>query len=184
MEILENNEIETKIYTIRNTKVMIDHDLAKLYEVETKVLNQAVKRNLNRFPSDFMFQLTPIEENSLRSQFVTLDNDSKSLRGKHKKYNSYVFSEHGILMLSSVLKSKLAVEINIKIMRTFSKMREFAIEYNDISKKLNEIEKTMKIDQQQLNYNTSRIDDAFKLLNQILKDTQNTDKNLIGFRPK
>ncbi|MDX9744445.1 MAG: hypothetical protein RBT59_11535 [Arcobacteraceae bacterium] len=87
-------------------------------------------------------------------------------------------------MLSSVLSSKTAIQVNIHIMRTFTKMREFALTYGDIIKQLSEIEKTIKIDQQQMNYNTERIDDAFALLTEILNDTKRTNKNLIGFRPK
>jgi len=181
MKIINDSEIKTKIYTIRDTKVMIDSDLAKLYKVETKVLNQAVKRNIDRFPCDFMFQLLDEEEKSLRSQFVTLENQEKSLRGKHKKYNSYVFTEQGISMLSSVLKSKIAIKVNIEIMRTFTKLREFALNYSDIVNRLEELEKNIKIDRQQTNYNTHKIDEAFILLNEILKDTKQTNKNLIGF---
>lgn len=158
MELINNSEIEAKIYTIRDTKVMIDSDLAKLYKVETKVLNQAVKRNIDRFPFDFMFQLS--------------DEEEKSLRGKHKKYNSYVFTEQGIAMLSSVLKSKTAIQVNIEIMRTFTKLREFALNYSDIINRLEELEKTIKIDRQQINYNTHKIDEAYILLDEILKDTK------------
>ena len=171
------NTIETKIYELRSMKVMLDSDLAKLYEVETKVLNQAVKRNIQRFPSDFMFQLTKNELEILRSQIVTT-------KFTMTRTTPYVFTEHGISMLSSVLKSQLAIEVNIQIMRTFTKMREFALNYKDIAKRIEEIEKTIKIDQQHQNYNTNRIDEAFELLHQILQDTQKTNNNLIGFRPK
>src|SRR5688572_21096513 len=112
--------IEQKIYLIRGHKVMLDSDLAGLYDVDTKVLNQAVKRNLARFPGDFMFQLTVSEADVLRSQFVTLD----AGRGKHRKYLPYVFTEQGVAMLSSVLKSDRAVIVNVGIMRTFVKLRE------------------------------------------------------------
>jgi hypothetical protein len=151
--------------------------LAKLYEVETKVLNQAVKRNIQRFPSDFMFQLTKNELETLRSQIVTT-------KFTMTRTTPYVFTEHGISMLSSVLKSQLAIEVNIQIMRTFTKIREFALNYKDIAKRIEEIEKTIKIDQQHQNYNTHRIDEAFELLHEILQDTQKTNNNLIGFRPK
>ena len=171
------NTIETKIYTIREMSVMLDSDLAKLYDVATKVLNQAVKRNIKRFPSDFMFQLTNRELEILRSQIVTA-------KFTMTRTTPYVFTEHGISMLSSVLKSQQAIEVNIQIMRTFTKVREFSLNYKDIANRLQEIEKTIKIDQQHLNYNTNRIDDAFELLQEILKDTQKTNKNLIGFRPK
>jgi len=134
------NTIETKIYELRGMKVMIDSDLAKLYEVETKVLNQAVKRNIQRFPSDFMFQLTKNELEILRSQIVTT-------KFTMTRTTPYVFTEHGISMLSSVLKSQLAIEVNIQIMRTFTKMREFALNYKDIASRIQEIEKTIKIEE-------------------------------------
>lgn len=171
------NTIETKIYDVRGMKVMLDSDLAKLYEVETKVLNQAVKRNIKRFPSDFMFQLTKNELEILRSQIVTT-------KFTMTRTTPYVFTEHGISMLSSVLKSQLAIEVNIQIMRTFTKIREFALNYKDIAKRIEAIEKTIKTDQQHQNYSSHRIDEAFELLHQILQDTQKTNNNLIGFRPK
>ncbi len=113
----------------------------------------------------------------MKSKFST-----SSWGGRRKSVK--VFTEQGVYMLATILKSKIATKVTINIMRTLTKMREFAMGYKDISDKLNEIEKTMKIDQQHLNYNSNRIDEAFVLLNQILKDTQNTDKNFIGFRPK
>jgi len=111
---MEVAEIQNKIYEIRGQKVILDRDLARLYGVETKVLNQAVKSNIQRFPTDFMFQLTMDE--CLRSQIVTLNTE----RGKHLKYMPYAFTEQGVAMLSSVLKSETAIEINIRIMRTYS----------------------------------------------------------------
>ncbi|MDE6484404.1 MAG: ORF6N domain-containing protein [Duncaniella sp.] len=108
--------IESLIYVIREQQVMLDSDLARLYGVETKALNQAVKRNIQRFPEDFMFQLS--KEECLRSQFVTLNEP----RGKHLKYLPHVFTENGVAMLSSVLRSDKAIEVNINIMRAFSKM--------------------------------------------------------------
>ncbi len=105
--------IERKIYLIRGHKVMLDSDLAELYGVPVKVLNQAVRRNISRFPEDFMFQLTKEEYDSLRSQFVTLNTG----RGKHRKYLPYVFTEQGVAMLSSVLRSERAIQVNIAIMK-------------------------------------------------------------------
>jgi hypothetical protein len=103
---------------------MLDSDLAKMYGVTTTAFNQAVKRNSDRFPSDFMFQLTLEEARSLRSQSVILEEDSKQGRGRHSKYAPYVFTEHGIAMLSSVLRSKRAVQMNILIVRAFIHLRE------------------------------------------------------------
>lgn len=118
-------KIENMIYMIRGQRVMLDSDLANLYGVETKALNQAVKRNLDRFPSDFVFQLDESESDTLRSQFVTAKHDLK------RRFFPYVFTENGVAMLSSVLKSKAAVHVNISIMRIFTKLRSFhALESN------------------------------------------------------
>lgn len=125
--------IQDKIHTIRNQKVMFDFDLAELYQVETRALKQAVRRNLKRFPTDFMFELTREEYNSLRSQIVTLEKNNK---GKHSKYLPFVFTEQGISMLSSVLRSDLAIEINISIMRVFIKLRQFALSNAELIGKL------------------------------------------------
>ena len=126
-------EIEERIFCIRGVQVMIDKDLADFYGVETKALNQAVKRNIGRFPERYRFQLTKEEQlyyNSLRSQIVTLNNlksqiATSSLRGKHSKYNSYAFTEQGVSMLASVLKSETAVQTSIKIIDAFVAMRHF-----------------------------------------------------------
>ena len=115
----EIEDIKKKIYTIRGKQVMLDSDIAKLYDVETKQLNQAVKRNQNRFPEQFCFQLTEEEYESLRSQFVTLKIQG---RGQHRKYLPYVFTEQGVAMLSAVLHSSKAVEVSIKIINAFIEM--------------------------------------------------------------
>ncbi|WP_240466019.1 MULTISPECIES: ORF6N domain-containing protein [Sphingobacterium] len=117
---LPNEVLMNKIYVFRGQKVMLDSDLAELYGVETKVFKQAVRRNIERFPPDFMFELDESEFNSLRSQIVT----SKNGRGG-SRYFPMVFTEQGVSMLSSVLKSKQAIQINIQIMRIFTKMRQF-----------------------------------------------------------
>jgi phage regulator Rha-like protein len=127
--------IVNKILLLRGQRVMLDGDLAELYDVPTKVLNQAVKRNLERFPEDFMFQLTKEENDSLRSQFVTLK------RGQHTKYLPYVFTEHGVLMLANVLKSERAIHMSVQIIRVFVQMREMALTHKDILVKLLKIEK-------------------------------------------
>ncbi len=128
--------IQSKIQIIREQKVMLDSDLAQLYGIETKRLNEAVKRNLNRFPNDFMFELTKEENDCLRSQFATLDNR----RGKYSKYLPYVFTEQGVAMLSSVINTEKAIEVNIYIMRTFVLMRQFSLNYEELSKRLHELE--------------------------------------------
>ena len=132
---LSHEIIERKIYIIRGKKVMLDRDLSSLYDVETKTLNRAVKRNLNRFPDDFMFQLTKEEAKRLRYQFGT-----SNKRGG-RRYLPYAFSEHGILMLSSVLNSKKAIEVNIQIMRTFIRLREILFTHKNLQKKIHEMEK-------------------------------------------
>ena len=131
--------IERKIYELRGRKVMLDRDLAELYGVETKVLNQAVGRAEERFPEDLMFQLTWPETGCLRSQFVTLKN-KPSKRGKHVKYLPYAFTEQGVAMLSSVLRSKRAIHVNIAIMRAFVKLREIISSHKQLANKLSQLE--------------------------------------------
>jgi phage regulator Rha-like protein len=140
-EIIPAELIEKKIYLIRGQKVMFDKDLAALYDVETKMLKRAVKRNIDRFPDDFMFQLTKEEYSVfLRYQFGTLK------RGKHSKYMPYVFTENGVAMLSSVLNSKRAIQVNIQIMRTFTKLRMLMASHKDLRRKIENMEK--KYDEQ------------------------------------
>jgi hypothetical protein len=124
--------IERAILMIRGHKVMLDADLASLYSVEAKVLNQAVKRNIERFPADFMFQLSAEEADFLRSQIVTL----KPGRGRHRKYLPYAFTEQGVAMLSSVLHSPRAVQVNIEIMRAFVRLRQMLQQSADLARKL------------------------------------------------
>ena len=125
------NDINTKIYTIRDTKVMLDSDLAQLYEVETKTLNRVVKRNLKRFPVDFMFQLSDDELENLRCQIGTFNHSLKN-----RKYNPYVFTEQGLSMLSGLLNSDIAININIQIMRTFVEMRRYALTHDELAKQI------------------------------------------------
>lgn len=135
---ISNQLINEKIHFIRGHRVIIDADLAELYGIPTKALKQAVRRNLRRFPADFMFELSSEEYSSLRSQFVTLEN---SLRGKHSKYSSLAFTEQGVAMLSSVLKSDQAIEVNIEIMRAFVRMKRIFEEHKDLARKLQDLEK-------------------------------------------
>ena len=128
--------IERKIYLIRGHKVMLDRDLAELYQVPTRRLNEQVKRNLTRFPADFMFQLSDEEAENLRSQFAT---SSTSHGGR--RYLPYVFTEQGVAMLSSVLNSERAVQVNIAIMRTFVKLRQMLASNADLARKLAAMEK-------------------------------------------
>ncbi len=165
---LTTEHIQQKIYIIRGRKVMLDRDLAALYEVPTKVLNQAVKRNTEKFPEDFMFQLNVEEYSlSLRSQFVTL----KNRRGLHQKYLPIAFTEQGIAMLSSVLNSKKAIQINIQIIRIFTKLREMIDAYRELREKVEELEKTSASNFEQIFY-------AIKML--IKEDAE--PKRQIGFK--
>jgi phage regulator Rha-like protein len=127
--------IVSKIIFLRSEKVLLDQDLAELYGVETKQLKRAVRRNIDRFPPDFMFELTKEEYNSLRYQFGTLK------RGEHSKYVPMAFTEQGIAMLSSVLKSKSAIEVNIEIMRAFVELRKMISSHADLERKLTALEK-------------------------------------------
>jgi hypothetical protein len=146
--IIPLDRIESKIYFIRGKKVMFDSDLAKLYQVETGALNRAVKRNNERFPVDFMFQLNNLENRNLKCQIGTSSLDERSRcqigilnRGQNIKYLPYVFTEEGVAMLSSVLKSERAIQVNIQIMRTFSKIREMVSSNKELREKIEKLEK-------------------------------------------
>ncbi len=131
-EIIPIERIAASIYVVRGQKIMLDADLAVLYGVETKVLNQAVRRNIERLPEDFMFQLTPDEASALRSQIVTL----KRGRGTHPKYAPLAFTEQGVAMLSGMLRSKRAVEVNIGIMRTFVRIRQVLATNEELARRV------------------------------------------------
>jgi phage regulator Rha-like protein len=133
--------IVNRIFLIRSKKVMLDRDLAELYGVETKVLKQAVKRNINRFPGDFMFELSKDEFEIWRSQIVTSKSDRKGLR-----YAPMVFTEQGVAMLSSVLNSERAIQVNIQIVRTFTKLREMLTSNKSLKDKIEGMEKDMMKD--------------------------------------
>ena len=151
---VDYTDISSKIFTVRGMQVMLDSDLAELYETEIRILNQAVKRNLERFPEGFRFQLTTDEYNNcLRSQFVTLNEG----RGKHRKYLPYVFTEHGVSMLSAVLRSATAVKVSIQIMYAFVSMRRFILNNISVFQRLDNLE------QRQLITDT-KIDEVFDAL--------------------
>jgi len=155
---------------------MLDRDLAKLYGVTTKVLNQAVKRNIKRFPEDFMFQLSWKEAESLRSQFVTLNKPGSeaSKRGKHIKYLPYAFTEHGVAMLSSVLNSERAIQVNILIMRAFTKLREILLTHKELAEKMEALEKKYSEHDQ-------TIKEIFQAIKQLLEPPPLKEKRTIGF---
>ena len=169
--------VKGKIYLLRGQKVLLDADLADLYGVETKVLNQAVRRNLDRFPQDFMFQLSEEEYTgwgSLRSQSVTL----KPGRGTHRKYLPYVFTEQGVAMLSSVLRSERAVQVNIAIMRAFVQLRELAASTRELARRLDDLEKQVVGHDQAL----VSVFDAMRQLMDTAKPAPQRRK--IGFKPE
>jgi phage regulator Rha-like protein len=136
--------IVSKILVFRGEKILLDHDLAELYGVKTKVLKQAIRRNIKRFPDDFMFELTKEENQSLRSQNVTLK------RGQHSKYLPFAFTEQGVAMLSSVLNSKRAIDVNIAIMRAFVHLRKMIASNNKLAQKLAELEQHLKSHDEQI----------------------------------
>src|SRR5690242_3840607 len=161
---MQTQFIQQKIFEIRGQKVMLDFDLAALYEVETKVFNQAVRRNIENFPEDFMFRLTRKEWSSMRSQFVTSYiqtddnqnvNSSQIVTGSQKKRRKdllpYAFTEHGITMLASILKSPIARKMNIAIVRAFIALRKFAIQYKDILEQLDGLREKIGSHDAQLN---------------------------------
>ena len=157
--------IERKIYLIRNRKVLLDQDLAELYDVKPKALIQAVKRNLDRFPDDFMFQLTSDEAAAMRSQSVTASK-------RNIRYLPYAFTQEGVAMLSGVLRSKRAVQANIAIMRTFVRLHEFLGTYKDVADKLENMGK--------------RYDSQFKVvfdaIHQLMKQASVPPRRRIGFK--
>ena len=166
---MELQAIQSKIFQIRNQSVMLDKDLAELYQVPTKRINEAVKRNQNRFPTDFMFQLTKEEWHILKSQ-----NATASWGGR--RTSPYCFTEHGVLMLSSVLKSDLAAQVNIAIMRAFVAMRQHALNYEALATALKKLE----------NSTNHRFAEVSKVLDALLEQKQ-LQENLaqrkrIGYR--
>lgn len=176
--------IESKILTIRNQQVMIDRDLAELYGVETKALNQAVKRNIERFPDDFMFQLTKEEagdwksqimnsnDDISRSQIVTLKKD-EDRRGQNIKYLPYAFTEQGVAMLSSVLKSQTAVEVNIQIMRAFVAMRHFFQNNAQVFAEINTIKNQLLDTNVHQKETDKKVEELFELIDKYnVKETQ------------
>jgi hypothetical protein len=167
--LMGEQKILNKIYAIRGEKVMLDHDLAEMYGVETKVFNQSVKRNLERLPKDFMFTLTDKEWQNLRSQIVT-----SSWGGTRYKPNA--FTEQGVAMLSSILNSKTAIEVNIRIIRVFTRLREYALTHKEILLQLSKLEKEVK-------GNSEDIENIFMVLKELLeKESKPVPRNKIGFK--
>lgn len=162
--------IERKIYLIRGVKVMLDSDLAQLYQVQTKALIQAVKRNLKRFPLDFMFQLSAQETSRMRSQIVTASK-------RNVRYQPYVFTEHGVSMLSAILKSKKAVDLSLAIIRAFIKLRELMATHKNIVSEIEKIKRGQK-DQDQ------KIQSIIHVISQMLNPPIDENRAPIGFRDR
>ena len=170
--------IESKILTIRKVNVMLDSDLAALYRVSTKVLNQAVKRNKERFPEDFMFRLTKEEWQNLRSQIVTFKSDIR-------KYPPYAFTEQGVAMLSSVLKSDIAVAVNIQIMRVFVRMRQLALEKSkkiDVATLKEALLLHISNTKKQFKHTQLQIDSIVEIINEMLEKEKPHTIGKIGFK--
>ena len=166
---LTDETIINKIFMIRGQKVMLDRDLAELYQVDNKQLKRQVRRNIERFPEDFMFELTKDEDQNLRSQFGTLE------QGQYSKYLPFAFTEQGVSMLSAVLNSPVAIQVHIQIIRIFTKMRELLLTNKDILLKLEKMEKDV-------DENKEDIAAIFKALKQLIGQP-NPKRNMIGFKP-
>ena len=163
--------VMNKIYVIRNQKIMLDRDLAELYGVETKVLKQAVKRNLRRFPEDFMFELSETELINWRSQFVTSNSDKMGLR-----YLPFAFTEQGVAMLSSVLNSEKAISVNIQIIHIFTKIRQMLSDNTELRLGIEELRKKTE-------NNTKNIEVVFQYLDELLDKKSNPEpRTQIGYK--
>ena len=167
MDIIPQEAIESRIFLLRGEKVMLDSDLAVLYQVETKQLKRAVNRNMERFPADFMLKLKKKEYQALRCHFGTLK------RGEHSKYQPYAFTEQGVAMLSSVLNSKRAILVNVQIIRAFTRLRKMLLEHKDLKRKIEQMEKEYD----------SKFKIVFEAIRQLLEPPPAKKKGQIGFRP-
>ena len=162
--------IERRIHIVRAEKVVLDSDLAVLYNIKPKRLNEQVKRNRRRFPRDFMFRLTPREARALRSQIATLEGG----RGRHRKYAPYAFTEHGVVMLASVLNSEVAVRVSLHIVRTFVRLRAVIAAHTELAHKLEQLER--KYDGQ--------FAVVFEAIRQLMNPARAQPKRAIGFRTR
>ena len=164
---IPDEAIDPRILLARGQKVLLDSDLASLYGVTTKRLNEQVKRNIDRFPEDFMFQLTADEHDALRSQIATL----KTGRGQHRKYPPFVFTEHGAIMAASVLNTSQAIEMSVYVVRAFVRLREILTTHKELARKLDDLEK--------------KYDDQFRVvfdaIRQLMAPPPDTKKRRIGF---
>ncbi|PCJ27881.1 MAG: DNA-binding protein [Flavobacteriales bacterium] len=166
-KVIKIENIASQVLFVRGEKVLLDFHLAGLYEVETKVMKQQIRRNMDRFPEDFMFELSKKEWDSLRSQFVTLNTG----RGQHSKYLPFAFTEQGIAMLSSVLRSKKAIEVNIAIMRTFVQLRKLMDTNKELADKIEKLE--------------TKYDEQFQIVFDAIKKLihqENEPRKKVGFK--
>jgi len=168
---LPDEVVIEKIYLIRGMKVMLDRDLAELYGVETRRLKEQVRRNIDRFPEDFMFELTEKEHQHLKEQYI------KGSRGRHSKYPPFAFTEHGVLMLSSVLNSDRATKVNIQIMRIYVRIRKMVLAHKDLLLKMDHLEKRM-VNQDE------RITLIFKYLKKFMDAKEKANEDEIEFRQR
>lgn len=168
-EVVSREQVEKSILLIRGLKVMLDSDLARLYGVSVKRLNEQVRRNLRRFPSDFMIHLTREEYEVLRSQFATLNPG----QGEHRKYLPYAFTEQGVAMLSGVLNSERAIDVNIEIMRAFARLRQMISAHKELSRKLTELERKIGTHDEQIQV-------IFEAIRQLMTSPE-PKKRKIGF---
>ena len=175
MQTLPRENIQSKIYTIRGKKVMLDSELAEIYQTSTTRLMEQVKRNSDRFPEDFVFELSKDEFENLISQNAT------SRWGGRRKL-PHVFTEQGVYMLATVLKGEVARDVTISIMRTFTKMREFSLSYDSLIKEITAIKEDNQQHKKQTNENTKNIKLALEYLQQILEDTKKTEEKVMGFK--
>jgi len=175
-KIIPDEIVMSKIYILRNQKVMIDRDLAELYGVETKYLKRQVKRNISRFPEDFMFELSKDEFEEWRSQFVTSKSDKKGLR-----YAPYVFTEQGVAMLSGVLNSERAIQMNIQIMRIFTRMRQLVMSHKEMLERMDKFETTLEGQGHEIQV-------LFEYIKKLMEDQESRIKQAtrksIGFKKK
>jgi phage regulator Rha-like protein len=178
-ELLTVSRVERSILLIRGVKILLDSDLAEMYGVTTKRLNEQVRRNRSRFPSDFMFQLSENESRALRSQNATL-NALGSGRGQHRKYRPYAFTEHGTVMLASVLNSPRAVQASIYVVRAFVRLRQFAATHEAVREKLDELEKRLEQHDEQF----AAVFDAIRQLMEpdVDADAEDPNRPRIGYQ--
>jgi phage regulator Rha-like protein len=167
-------QVRERIVVVRGQRVMLSGDLAELYGVEHRALIQTVKRNRARFPADFMLRLKPFEWSRLRSQFVILDEETgKPRRGRHTKYPPLAFTEHGVAMLSSILRSRRAVEVNIQIVRVFVQLRQWVIGNRELARKVSELEKRYD----------GQLRIVFEALESLMQPPASLPRKRIGFEP-